>query len=436
MSEGAQIKRILVAEDDEAMGELLQRILSDEGYEVTLARDGKEAIARLDGTHHLVLTDMRMPEADGAEVMAYVQRRWPGTPVVVMTAFGSIPGAVEAMRDGAFDYLTKPLPDPEALRRVVRRALSATSPGQRDERVVARDPAMARVLEQVRLLAPRETTVLLMGESGTGKEVLARMLHRLSPRAEGPFVAVNCAALTESLLESELFGHERGAFTGATSRRQGRFEQAHGGTLLLDEVGETSPGLQAKLLRVLQERTFERVGGTRTVEVDVRLVAATNRDLRAEVSAHRFREDLFYRLAVFPLEIPPLRERPRDILPLAEHFLGFLGRDPNRTSPGLDPRTRDALLAHPWPGNVRELQNVMERAVVLAGGDSICPDHLALELGNPAATPEGSGTLKDMERRAVAAALEATGGNRRQAAKRLGIALRTLQYKIKDYGLK
>ena len=255
------------------MRELLGRILREDGYKVILVADGVAAIARLDQEYALVITDMRMPGAGGDQVLAQVRRRWPGTPVVVLTAFGSISGAVEAMREGAFDYLTKPLPDPDTLRGVVRRALAAEPMGS-TETLVAADPAMTRVVEQARLVAPGRTTVLLLGESGTGKEVVARLIHRSSPRAGGPFVAVNCAALSESLLESELFGHEKGAFTGAHARHEGRFEQANQGTLLLDEVGETSPALQAKLLRVLQERTFERVGGVKPVEVDVRLVAA------------------------------------------------------------------------------------------------------------------------------------------------------------------
>ena len=374
-----QSKRILVAEDDAGMQELLQRILADEGYVVELVDDGMAAMARLGKSPavDLVLTDLRMPRADGVQVLEYVQHKLPGTPVVVLTAFGSIPGAVDAMRLGAFDYLAKPLPDPQALRDVIRRALDAQgSPGGVE--LVARDPSMKRVVEQVHRVAPRDTTVLLLGESGTGKEVLARLLHEQSPRNQGPFVAVNCAALTESLLESELFGHEKGAFTGAISRHEGRFEQADGGTLFLDEVGETSPALQAKLLRVLQEKTFERVGGTRELNADVRLVAATNRDLDRRVEQGQFRQDLYYRLAVFPITIPPLRERKADVLPLAEHFLHLLTRGPSRTAPEIAAGAKEALRAHLWPGNVRELQNVMERALILSGGDAITEAELNL----------------------------------------------------------
>ena len=432
-----QAKRILVAEDDDAMQELLQRILADEGYAVELVGDGLAAMARL-GTGpavDLVLTDLRMPGADGVQVLEFVQQKLAGTPVVVLTAFGSIPGAVDAMRLGAFDYLSKPLPSPQALRDVLRRALDApVSTGGVE--MVALDPAMQQVVEQVHKVAPRETSVLLLGESGTGKEVLARLLHEQSPRNHGPFVAVNCAALTESLLESELFGHEKGAFTGATTRHEGRFEQARGGTLFLDEVGETSPALQAKLLRVLQEKTFERVGGEKELSADVRLVAATNRDLDERVEQGHFRQDLYYRLAVFPIQIPPLRQRAADVLPLAEHFLHLLTRGPSRTAPSISDGARQALQAHAWPGNVRELQNLMERALILGGGDTITEAELNLPSASGAAPAgEAGGTLKEMERRAIATALDAEGGNRKRAAKRLGIALRTLQYKIKEYGL-
>jgi two-component system response regulator FlrC len=431
----SETRRILVAEDDRAMRELLGRILSGlPAVKLTLVADGLAAMARLEHPFDLLVTDLRMPGADGMQVLELARRRWPQMPVVVLTAFGSIPGAVDAMRLGAFDYLAKPLPDPETLREVARRALSG-APSGAGERLVAEDPATRAVIEQARRVAPRDTTVLLLGESGTGKEVIARLVHRASPRADGPFSAVNCAALSESLLESELFGHEKGAFTGAVARHRGRFEQADGGTLLLDEVGETSPAVQAKLLRVLQERTFQRLGGDAELTVDVRLVAATNRDLEQAVREGGFREDLYYRLAVFPIEIPPLRDRPRDILPLCEHFLQLLTRGPDRTAPVITDKAREALLAHSWPGNVRELQNVVERALVLSGGDPIGVGDLGLQPPARGKQPALGGTLKQMERRAIAAALSAEGGNRRKAAKRLGIALRTLQYKIKEYDL-
>jgi two-component system response regulator FlrC len=308
--------------------------------------------------------------------------------------------------------------------------------------IVCEDPAFCQVMELVRAVADRDTTVLVTGESGTGKEVVARALHSASPRGSGPYVALNCAAIPESLLESELFGHEKGAFTGATAAHPGMFEQAHGGTLLLDEVGEMAPGLQAKLLRVLETRKVVRLGSTRDREVDVRVIAATNRELEAEVQAGRFRQDLYFRLNVFPIHIPPLRERLADILPLARHFLAILGSSPGRTSPTLSAAAEAALMAYGWPGNVRELQNAVERATILAGGEVLTPKHLGLpgELGAGARatgsqTPGGV-TLKDLEKRAIIAALEGVDGNRRKAAKQLGIALRTLQYKIKDYDIK
>jgi len=432
--------RILVAEDDPSMRELLQRILEQEGYEVICAEDGLAALARLEQPFDLVLTDLRMPGADGLQVLQLARRRYAQMPVVVLTAFGSISGAVDAMRLGAFDYLSKPLPDPQTLRDVVTRALAEGPPT--GPAIVAEDSAMKQVVETARRVSPTDTTVLLLGESGTGKEVVASLIHEGSERAGAPFVAVNCAALTESLLESELFGHEKGAFTGAVGRHEGKFEQAHEGTLFLDEIAETSPGLQAKLLRVLQEQTFERVGGEKPITVDVRIIAATNKDLERAVADGVFREDLYYRLAVFPIRIPPLRERPADVLPLARHFLRLLTRGPSRTAPLLSSEAVEALQAHAWPGNVRELQNVIERALVLCGGSG---EIAVVDLG--LTTGAGSGevragegategeTLKDLERRAIGQALEAVGGNRRQAAKRLGIALRTLQYKIKEYGI-
>jgi len=427
--------RILVAEDDPSMRDLLLRILSDAGHQVVAVGDGLAAIARLKDPLDLVVTDMRMPGADGAQVLAHVRRYHPELPVVVLTAFGSIPGAVDAMRLGAFDYLAKPLPDPQTLREVVERALAGRPPaGAGSTAVVAEDPTMQQVVETARRVAQADTTVLLTGESGTGKEVIARLIHETSPRASATFVAVNCAALAETLLESELFGHEKGAFTGAQSRHEGKFEQAHKGTLMLDEVGETSPALQAKLLRVLQERSFQRVGGEEAVTVNVRVVAATNRDLEQMVKAGQFREDLFYRLAVLPIWIPPLRDRRQDVIPLAEHFLQLLGQAPHRSRTELTPAAERALLAHGWPGNVRELQNVLERSLVLSGGGVIDEDDLGLSGPSSAGTPE-AGTLKEMERGAIREALVAEGGNRRRAAKRLGIALRTLQYKIKQYGL-
>ena len=438
---------VLVVEDDAGMRGLLTQILEEGGCRVVSAEDGQLAVALLQKQEPVVvLTDLKMPRMDGMALLRWIVRERPGLPVVVLTAFGSVPGAVEAMRLGAFDFLAKPLPSPESLREVIHRALAAHGRAElRDpktaEGVICEDPAFDKVMELVGKVALRDTTVLLTGESGVGKEVVAQSLHRGSERVPERYVALNCAAIPESLLESELFGHEKGAFTGATAAHPGMFEQAHGGTLLLDEVGEMAPGLQAKLLRVLETRKVVRLGSTREREVDVRVIAATNRELEAEVQAGRFRQDLYFRLNVFPIHIPPLRERLADILPLARHFLAILGSSPGRTSPTLSGAAEAALMAYGWPGNVRELQNAVERATILAGGEVLTPDHLGLPgvlgAGAPASgsqTPGGV-TLKDLEKRAIIAALEGVDGNRRKAAKQLGIALRTLQYKIKDYDI-
>jgi two-component system response regulator FlrC len=437
---------VLIAEDDPGMRGLLERILAQAGYRVTTAEDGQAALeAFRQKRPALLVTDLKMPRLDGMELLRRVLAEAPGTPAVVLTAFGTVQGAVEAMRLGAFDYLSKPLPDPEHLREVVARALAArgAAPAGGEQGPVYADPAFDRVMALVDAVAPRDTTVLLTGESGVGKEVVARAVHHRSPRGRGPFVAINCAALPETLLESELFGHEKGAFTGASGAHPGLFEQAGGGTLLLDEVAEMQPALQAKFLRVLETRRVVRLGGTREREVDTRVIAATNRELDREVEQGRFRQDLLYRLNVFPIPIPPLRERPQDILPLAHHFLRMLGAGPGRTPPSLSGGAREALRSHLWPGNVRELMNALERASILASGGEILAEHLGLgpERGTPDTTTQASrpeesaATLKEMERQAIIEALAAVDGNRRKAARRLGIALRTLQYKIKDYGI-
>jgi two-component system response regulator FlrC len=316
------------------------------------------------------------------------------------------------------------------------RQRSQRAPDPSDE-LVAQDPSMVAVVAQVDKVAVTDATVLLLGESGTGKELLAQRLHRRSRRSDGPFVAVNCAALSDTLLESEIFGHERGAFTGATATRRGRFELADGGTLFLDEIAELRPALQAKLLRVLQDYRFERVGGTRTIEVDVRVVAATNRNLEEAQAAGTLRSDLYHRLAVFPIRLPPLRERVGDILPLAKHLLGGIGRQLGRRDLSLEPAAEAALLAYSWPGNVRELANLLERAAILAEGSTLTASHLAIPAGVPTPTPLAAldGTLEDLEREAIRRALAAEGGHRKNAAARLGIGLRTLYEKLKAFGI-
>ncbi len=452
---------ILVVEDEEDMREVLAQMLAKPGWRVQTAPDGVEALQRLRAERPAVLlTDLNMPRMDGMALLREVNAAFPGLPVVVLTAYGSVPGAVEAMHAGAFDFLSKPVSDPAGLRAVIRRALEASSPdlGASEADPICEDPASEEVLAAARAVASRPTTVLLTGESGVGKEVVSRFLHRHSDRAAGPFVALNCAALPETLLESELFGHEKGAFTGAVRTHPGRFEQADGGTLLLDEVGEMAPALQAKFLRVLETRKVTRLGATRELPVDVRVLAATNRDLHAEVQERRFREDLYFRLSVFPIHIPPLRERRGDILPLARHFLAVLGTGPGRRPLELLPEAATALHDYDWPGNVRELSNVMERAVIMAGSGDIRASHLRLggqvagaapasapvlvpapaesaDAPSDEQQPPKATNLKELEKRAILVALESTGGNRRHAAKLLGIARRTLQYKLKKYDI-
>ncbi len=440
-------KTVLVVDDDELMRSFLCTVLREEGHRVTEAGSGTEALAALSGAaFDLVVTDLRMPDRSGLELMREGKTMRPDARWVIVTAFGSIGNAVEAMKDGASDYLTKPFQSPDELRHVVRRVLkeadAETKISLLSEELGKRYPPaemiflgekMEAVHRMVREVAPTPATVLITGPSGTGKELVARVIHQLSPRREGPFVAVHCASLAETLLESELFGHERGAFTGAVAARKGRFELAEGGTLLLDEIGEIPLAVQVKLLRVLQEREFERVGGTRTVPVDVRIISATNRDVRAEVLSGRFREDLFYRLNVFPIAIPPLTERPETILPLAEYFVGRYASAFGKKIKGFSAGAKTALRGYGWPGNIRELQNVIERAVILSGGE-IDSRHLNLELPAEPMAPEG-GMLRESEKETIRKVLADVGGNRKKAAKILGISLRTLQYRIKEYGL-
>jgi two-component system response regulator FlrC len=439
--------RILIADDEPGLREFISDALALDEHRVTAAADGREAASLLDKQGFDVLvTDLRMPGLDGLSLLRKVRAEQPEVEVIVLTAHGTVATAVEAMKLGAFEYLQKPLSGPDELRLVVSRAVErrglrdhsdATKAASSGPQLGYGDPAMRPVVEAIDKVARTAATVLLLGESGTGKEVAARAIHAGSPRASKPFVAVNCAALTETLLESELFGHEKGAFTGASERRRGRLELADGGTFFLDEVGEMKPELQAKLLRVLADRRFERVGGSRTLEVDVRWVAATNRDLRAMMDAGQFREDLYHRLAVFPIRMPALRERPADVLPLARVLLvriaAELKRPPLRLSPGAERR----LIASSWPGNVRGLANALERAAILADGDVIQEDDVAVERAptRAAAAPTEIKPLVELERDAILRALEVVGGNRRKAAELLGIGERTLYDKLKKYGV-
>jgi two-component system response regulator FlrC len=441
--------RILVADDEPGLREFITDALELDEHVVVPAPDGKAAAKLLDERgFDLVITDLKMPGLDGMALLRKVRSEQPEVEVIVMTAHGTVDNAVEAMKLGAFEYLQKPLSGPDELRLLVSRAIERRGLRDRVDGAARHieptgvpltygDPVMKPVVDAIDKVARTNATVLLLGESGTGKEVAARAIHALGPRATKPFMAINCAALSEQLLESELFGHEKGAFTGATERKRGRVELADGGSFFLDEVGELRPELQAKLLRVLQERRFERVGGSRTLEVDVRWIAATNRDLRAMIDAGAFREDLYHRLAVFPIKLPPLRERRGDLLPIAKSLLARIAADQKRSLPSLSPAAEKRLLAASWRGNVRELANALERAAILADGNVIEPDHLWIEeaAAKPGASTGGIKPLVELERDAILAALASVDGNRRRAAELLGIGERTLYDKLKKYGV-
>src|SRR5579864_1487121 len=441
--------RILLVEDRDSLRRLLARALADDGYEVAAAATGGEAVRLLgERPFDLVLTDLKLPDRSGLEVLAASRQSQPRVPVVVLTGYGSIGAAVEEMKLGAHDFLEKPLELPD-LARLVAAAIAgesgesagaAAAPESDDgvfqpagaPAIVGRHPRLRAALRLLERVAPTETTVLLTGESGTGKELFARALHALSARRRGPAVAVNCAAIPEALLENELFGHEKGAFTSADRRQPGRFELAAGGTLLLDEIGEIPLAIQGKVLRVLEEHTFERVGGGRTLHADLRLVAATNRDLQRMVEEGRFRGDLYFRLAVFPIELPPLRERASDVPLLARHLLAGIARRHQLPAPRLAEGTAELLASQAWPGNVRELANVLERALILADGPELRPADLQPLLGAPAAVPPpASAGERDRLRRA----LIEVAGDKRRAAGLLGISYRALLRKVKEHDL-
>jgi len=430
--------RVLVVDDEPSVCRSLSMVLERFGFEVTAAGDGLEALERFRrGLHDLVIADLKMPGLSGLELLREVKRLSPGTPVVLLTAFGTVETAVQAMKEGAFDFLQKPF-GLEQLKDVVSRALRPKEEGGVERPIIAKSQRMLELLDMAKEAAQSAAPVLITGESGTGKELLARYIHAQGPRREGPFVAVNCAAIPEGLLESELFGHERGAFTGAVGQKKGKFELAHRGTLLLDEISEMPISLQAKLLRALQEGEVDRIGGTKPVKVDVRPIATSNRDLLQRIKEGKFREDLYFRLNVIHLHIPPLRERREDIPLLVHHFLEKYSRLNGRPLRELSPKAMKALLDYHWPGNVRELENVIHRAVLFSRGERIEERDLRLE--REALTEEGHRTLSDLnlreaEKRLIVLALERAKGNRTEAARLLGVSVRTVRNKIKEYGL-
>jgi DNA-binding NtrC family response regulator len=443
--------RILVVDDEVNARTALAELLRDEGYEVETAADAFKALGKLESfAPDVVLSDLKMPGMDGIELVRKIQAMEDAPAVVVMTAFGAVQSAVDAMRAGAAEYLTKPLNfdellvvltrvfDHQRLRSEARRMRQRLSERVARQNIVGASPPMQRVFEVIEQVAPSKATVLLTGESGTGKELVAAAIHERSSRAQGPFVKLHCAALAESLLESELFGHERGAFTGAVARRDGRFLMADGGTLFLDEIGEITPSLQVKLLRFLQEHEFERVGGDQTIRVDVRIIAATNRDLREEVARGRFREDLYYRLNVVNVELPPLRDRKADVPSLSRFFLDRFAKENGKNIEGFSPETVELLLAHDWPGNVRELENAIERAVVMATGAIVEPRQLPPAVrpavkASSSLPPVPGSTLADLEKYAILETLSSVGGSTSKAADILGISVRTIQYRLHQY---
>ncbi len=448
---------ILVVDDDQAHRTMLRTLLSGWGYKIVEADDGQVAIEKVhEQAFDMILMDIRMLKVSGLEALDGIKTYNPAIPVIIMTAYSSVETAVEALKKGAYDYLTKPL-DFDELRLAMERAMDHSQLKEENrllretlgshfdiQNIIGRSTAMVKLLETVAQVAPSEATVLITGDSGTGKELIAGAIHFNSPRKDGSFVKVNCAAITETLLESELFGHEKGAFTGAHRLKEGRFRQADGGSLFLDEVSEMSLGMQVKLLRALQEREITRVGGEEVIKVDVRVIAATNKDLIQEIESGRFREDLYYRLNVITLNVPLLRERKEDIPLLAQHFLNTFAEKNRKQIKGFTPQAMDQLLKYDWPGNVRELMNAVERAVVLSRSEYLDEQDLPLVIEDALSDEEKSPSryavpadlpLEDVEKATILKTLESTDGNKSEAARRLGITRKTLHKKLKKYGM-
>jgi DNA-binding NtrC family response regulator len=454
------METILIVEDRESLAQMLSQALTGAGYQVVWAKDGREGIAKIrEGKIDLVVTDLKLPHKSGLDVLHAVKEQNSFVPVIVMTAYGSIETAVKAVKEGAYDFIAKPF-DPDHLLLQIEKALEKQrlvteniilkedfTNQLRFPKIIGKTPEMVQVVEQMRKVAPGKTTVLIGGESGTGKELFARAIHMLSPRQDKTFVAINCAAIPRDLLESELFGHERGAFTGAVGKKIGKFELADKGTIFLDEIGEMDLSLQAKLLRVLEEEEMMRVGGTVKVKIDVRVVAATNRDLMQLIQQKTFREDLYYRLNVFPIVIPPLRDRREDIPALVDHFISYYSKEMKKEVKKISPEAMDLLMTHPWTGNVRELQNAIERAIILSDGNELLPEHFGLKQ-----KAQGDFSLRDVpiegtlqevsenvtrlvESKLIRKVLNETGGNKTRAAEVLQVSYKTLLTKIKDYGL-
>jgi len=451
--------QILVIDDEKNYLLILETILGEEGYSVTALNDPEMALNYLDESEvDVVITDMKMPAISGQEVLEHMRKNYPHIPVLIMTAYGSIDGAVEAMKCGAFDYISKPFSN-EELVLSVRKAVMLSRSEQEiirlrqtlaeqhgPHKLVGRSKPIREVLQMVSKVAPSKSTVLVTGESGTGKELIAKAIHYSSPRKDGPFISVNCMSLSPGVLESEIFGHEKGSFTGATAMKKGRFELADGGTLFLDEIGELSSDLQVKLLRVLQEKAFERVGGSRTITVDIRLVVATNKDLKKEVEQGNFREDLYYRLNVVNINLPPLRERREDIPVLVAHFMQKLSGESDKAAKKFAPEALEYLTAYEWPGNVRQLENVVERCMVLAAKDVIGVEDLPSEIKDEEAQfksavdllpikLELAGTLEKIEAALIRRALVKSGFVQVKAAELLNISKSLLQYKLKKYNI-